>query len=163
MIDRPEPTRTEAGGELGRARVTVLSVELPAPLSGSRRADSELAAAVRFCVVGASGYAINLLVFRATLPLLPYALAFALAFAVSAASNFVWNRVWTFRARSAAVPGQLARFLTVSIAALLLDLALLWALVAQAGSGKLAAAAIAIAVVTPVSFAGNRLWSFAPG
>lgn len=157
MIDRPEP----AASQLDRAHVTVLLVELPEARPARRPCGRDLAQAVRFCVVGASGYAINLAVFRAALPLLPYALAFALAFAISACSNFCWNRVWTFRARSGAVAGQLARFLAVSVAALLLDLALLWALVEQAGAGKLVAAAIAIAVVTPVSFAGNRLWSFA--
>jgi len=164
-----DPHDAAPGGEADTLtaglHVRVLTVDVPAGRGrGSRRSGrAELAQAARFCAVGGSGYLVNLLVFRMALPVLPYLAAFATAFVVSASSNFVWNRLWTFRAHTAPVAGQFLRFLTVSTATLGLDLALLSGLVELGGMGKLAAAAIAIAVVTPISFAGNRLWSFARG
>src|SRR5918997_1450062 len=84
---------------------------------------------VRYCCVGASGYVINLAVFTPATRPLPYPIAFALAFAVAATSNFVWNRVWTFRVRHGVPHHQYARFLSVSLVALAVDLTILAALV----------------------------------
>jgi putative flippase GtrA len=116
---------------------------------------------IRFCCVGASGFAVNLGVFRLADATLPYLLAFTLAFVLSALSNFVWNRLWTFPGAPGRTHGQLARFVLVSALALGLDLGILAVLVERAHVPALAAAAIAILVVTPVSFAGNKRWSFA--
>ena len=54
---------------------------------------------------------------------------------------------------------QGARFLVVSTVALVANLAFLVALVAL-GMPKLSAQAIAIALVMPWNFVGNKLWSF---
>jgi putative flippase GtrA len=56
---------------------------------------------------------------------------------------------------------QGARFFVVSVLALLANIAVLYVLV-SIGVGKLPAQAIAILLVTPLNFAGNKLWSFAP-
>jgi len=48
----------------------------------------------------------------------------------------------------------------VSLAALGATLVLDYLLVHFGGVGKLAAAAIAIPLVTPLNFVGNKLWSF---
>ena len=55
---------------------------------------------------------------------------------------------------------QYARFLAVSVLALLIDLVALALLVEVFGVHKPVAAAIAIVVATPISFLGNKLWSF---
>jgi putative flippase GtrA len=115
---------------------------------------------VRYCLVGASGYVINLGVYALIYTELPYRLAFTIAFVVAASSNFVWNRVWTFRVAHGVPHHQYARFLTVSGVALAMDLAVLSFLVDAVGLHKVAAAAVAIVVATPVSFLGNKLWSF---
>src|SRR2546423_11420037 len=48
---------------------------------------------VRFCAVGASGYAVNLAVYAALLAAgLHYLAAAAIAFLVAAGSNYLWNR-----------------------------------------------------------------------
>jgi len=164
VIERPDGSGADAHPPLAEpVSVRVLKLDLPIgqqpPVRSGRR--HELGQAIRFCVVGGSGYVVNLAVFQAGLRLLPYPVAFALAFAVSAASNFALNRIWTFRARTSPVAGQFVRFATVSLLALALDLLLLSALVERAGVAKLPSAAIAIAVVTPLSFLGNRFWSFA--
>jgi len=117
---------------------------------------------VRFAAVGASGYAVNLAVFAAAVHLLgvDYKLAAVLAFLVSVANNFWWNRHWTFDARDGHAGFQAARFLTVSVVAFLLSAAMLVLLVEAAGLPKVPAQAIAIVTATPLSFLGQKLWSF---
>ena len=115
---------------------------------------------LRFCVVGGSGYVINVGLFTLLYHDLPYALAFVIAFVVAATNNFVWNRVWTFKIEHGVPHVQYARFLTVSLLALGIDLVSLWLLVEQVGTRKPVAAAISIVVATPISFLGNKLWSF---
>jgi putative flippase GtrA len=116
---------------------------------------------VRFCTVGASGYAINLAVYAALLIVgLHYLAASALAFVVAATSNYLWNRIWTFRTSDAPLLGQGARAFTVSALSLGANQLFLLVLVA-AGAGHLAAQAVAIVLATPFSFAANKLWAFA--
>jgi dolichol-phosphate mannosyltransferase len=116
---------------------------------------------VRFCAVGASGYAVNLAVYVTLLAVgLHYLAAAAIAFLVAAASNYLWNRTWTFRASEAPVLGQGARALLVSALSLGANQLFLLALVAG-GAGHLGAQAVAIVLATPFSFAANKLWAFA--
>ena len=116
---------------------------------------------VRFCAVGASGYAVNLAVYAALLEAgLHYLAAAAIAFLVAAASNYLWNRTWTFRTSDAPVLGQGARAFVVSALSLGANQLFLLVLVA-AGAGHLAAQAVAIVLATPFSFAANKLWAFA--
>jgi dolichol-phosphate mannosyltransferase len=114
----------------------------------------------RYCVVGASGYVVNLGVYTVALAWLPYRVAFTVAFIVAASTNFALNRVWTFRVEHGVPHHQYARFLTVSAGALCIDLAVLTVLVEVMDVHQVLAAAIAIVVATPVSFLGNKLWSF---
>jgi len=116
---------------------------------------------VRFCAVGASGYAVNLAVYAALLALgLHYLAAAAISFLLAAASNYVWNRTWTFEAAGSPLVGQSARALIVSGLSLGANQLFLLALVA-AGAGHLAGQATAILLVTPFSFSANKLWAFA--
>jgi putative flippase GtrA len=131
------------------------AVAAPTAAPGGRSA----AAFARYCTVGASGYVVNSALFWALAGTIAYPLAFAVAFVAAASTNFALNRAWTFRAGGPVSP-QYARFLTVSLAALAIDLLVLVALAEAAGLPKLAAAAIAIVAATPASFLGNRLWTF---
>lgn len=118
---------------------------------------------VRFACVGASGYVVNLAVFATAVHAagIDYRLAATVAFLVAVTNNFVWNRHWTFRAHDGHAGFQAARFFTVSVAAFLFNLLALQLLVGTAGLPEVPAQAIAIVLATPVSFAGNKLWSFA--
>jgi putative flippase GtrA len=144
-------------------------VERPAAtLSTSRRRAWASLCSVRnwqqlgkFCVVGALGYVVNLAVYDALLHEgLHYLVAATCSFLVAVTSNYTWNRIWTFREHRGHVGIQGARFLAVSIAALGANLAVLHLLIAYAGLGKLPAQAVAIVLVTPLNFVGNKLWSF---
>lgn len=116
---------------------------------------------LRFCLVGASGYAVNLAVYAALLTAgLHYLAAAAFAFLVAATSNYAWNRTWTFQSTGAPLVGQGARALLVSGLSLGANQLFLLVLVA-AGAGHLAGQAVAIALATPFSFAANKLWAFA--
>ena len=118
---------------------------------------------LRFAVVGASGYAINLIVFAILVKALGlhHAIAATGAFCVAVTNNFFWNRRWTFSS-AGAVPLQAARFFAVSVAALLVNLALLEVLIGPVALVPLLAQAVAVAVATPVNFIGNKLWTFEP-
>jgi len=116
---------------------------------------------LKFCAVGASGYVVNLVVFAlllraAGLHYLPAAIG---SFLVAVTNNYTWNRLWTFRGQRGHIGFQGARFLVVSVVALVGNLALLTALV-WAGLAEIPAQALAIVLVTPLNFAGNKLWSF---
>jgi putative flippase GtrA len=123
-----------------------------------RLLESEFA---RFCVVGASGYAVNLAVYAALLAAgLHYLAAAAISFLVAAGSNYLWNRIWTFRTSDVPIVGQGLRALVVSGLSLGANQLFLLAFVA-AGTGHLAGQAAAILFVTPFSFTANKLWAFA--
>jgi putative flippase GtrA len=117
---------------------------------------------VRYGVVGASGYVVNLIVFTLTVhPLgIPYQVAAVLAFLVSVLNNFWWNRHWTFGARDGHAGFQAVRFFVVSALAFALSYVVLIALVEGAGLAKVLAQAISIVAATPLSFLGQKLWSF---
>ena len=118
-----------------------------------------------FAVVGGSGYVVNLIVFT----LLTHGadvnhlLAAIGAFVVAVTNNFLLNRHWTFKRQGSTESHagfQAARFFTVSVVGLGVNLAVLAALVDGGGMSELPAQAIAVVVATPVNFIGNKLWTF---
>lgn len=117
--------------------------------------------AVRFCVVGVSGYAVNLAVFAALFDLagVHHLAAAVAAFAVAVTNNFLLNKYWTFRHHDVPASLQAARYLLVSLAALGLNLVILQALVV-AQMPEIPAQALAVLAVTPVNFLLNRRWTF---
>jgi dolichol-phosphate mannosyltransferase len=117
---------------------------------------------VRFGVVGASGYAVNLVVFALLVHAgsVDYKLAAVAAFVVALSNNFVWNRLWTFRASGGHAGFQAVRFCVVSLVAFGFNLAVLYLLVEGLGVSAVPAQAFAIAAATPLNFVGNKLWSF---
>jgi dolichol-phosphate mannosyltransferase len=117
---------------------------------------------VKFSAVGASGYVVNLAVYTTLVHGLGvhYILAAVLAFCVAVTNNFLWNRHWTFRATDGHPGFQAARFLTVSVMALGVNLTLLYLLVDVAGGPELPSQAISVAAAMPFNFIGNKLWTF---
>ncbi len=114
----------------------------------------------KFGAVGASGYVVNLAVYSAlVLSGVHYLAAAACSFLVAVTNNYTWNRLWTFRRQRGHLVYQGFRFLIVSTIALAGNLAFLSALVLL-GVPKIPAQAIAIVLVTPLNFVGNKLWSF---
>jgi len=116
----------------------------------------------KFAAVGASGYVVNLAVYTALLRGAGwhYAYAATASFLVAVTNNYLWNRVWTFRDQRGHVAHQGLRFFVVALVAYGANLGILAALIAF-GLNKVLAQAIAIVLVTPLNFIGNKLWSFA--
>jgi dolichol-phosphate mannosyltransferase len=151
------------------------TVELPQGARlrrGVRRTHSRLAVGVRhpgnwfqllrFGAVGASGYVVNLVVFAICVHLLSidYRVASVIAFVVAVLNNFWWNRHWTFGAREEHPVSQGVRFFTVSVLAFGFSLGVLVFLVDGLGLDKVIAQAIAVICAMPLSFLGQKLWSF---
>jgi putative flippase GtrA len=136
---------------------------------------------LKFGSVGASGYVINLAVFALLVHFadLHHMAAAVGAFVVAVSNNFWWNRHWTFaagaghagwpaeparakpsRAAVEALYFQAARFFVVSLVGLAINLVLLELFISSFDLPELAAQALAVALVTPVNFIGNKLWTF---
>ncbi len=117
---------------------------------------------IRFAAVGASGYVVNLVVFAACVHALTidYRISSVIAFLVSVINNFWLNRHWTFDAKHGHPIFQGVRFFAVSLLAFGFTEVVLIALVDGAGLSKVLAQAIAVAAAMPLSFLGQKLWSF---
>jgi len=117
---------------------------------------------IRFATVGASGYVVNLGVFAGCVHLLSidYRISAVIAFVVSVINNFWLNRHWTFAARHQHPILQAVRFFAVSLVAFAFTYVVLIVLVDSAGVSKVLAQAMAIVAGTPLSFIGQKLWSF---
>ena len=123
---------------------------------------NQLGQLLRFSLVGATGFAINVVAFAAALALgAHHLIAATAAAAIAMASNFACNRHWTFQAGHAAPAPQAARFAAVSITACLFALVVVELLIGTAGLPALVAQPASIAAALPLSFAGNRTWAFA--
>ena len=104
----------------------------------------------KFCVVGISGYVVNLGVYALLLNWanLHYRLAATGSFLVAVTSNYTWNRVWTFRHQRGHVGYQGIRFFIVSLVVYGANLALL-TLFVESGLGRIVSQAIAVAAAAP--------------
>jgi putative flippase GtrA len=113
----------------------------------------------KFGVVGALGYVINLGVYVALLGIGPHEASFV-AFVVAAASNYWWNRHWTFADSKGHFGQQGAKFFAVSLGALAVNQLWLLLFLDTLHFGKISAQALAVLLVIPLNFLGNKLWSF---
>lgn len=148
---------TEQAGAGGRLGLSARTGRVPAALQ--RR--ENWVQLVQFGAVGASGYVVNLAVYTLLLRQagLHYAAAATGSFLVAASWNYCWNRAWTFRAQRGHFGIQGMRFFVVSATVYGANVGVLAATV-SGGLGKIAAQAVAIILVTPLNYIGNKLWSF---
>jgi putative flippase GtrA len=116
----------------------------------------------RFLTVGASGFAINIVVYAVLVhPLsIPYVAAAVISNVVALSSNFVLNRRWTFDASHGRRRLQAPRFAVVSAGGFAVNLFVLRLCVEALGVPKLPAEVIASAIAAPVNFLGSRQWAF---
>lgn len=119
--------------------------------------------AARFLAVGGASYAVNISLYAAFVATgMHYMLAAVSSYAVGFSFNFLANRHWTFAAGGERLDRQFVRFSILAAVILALDLGLLRIAIADIGAPKVLAQAVVILLLAPVSFAGNRLWSFVP-
>jgi putative flippase GtrA len=117
---------------------------------------------LRFGAVGGASYVFNLGTYSLGLWAgLDYLLAATISFLIGFVFNFFANRHWTFGSGGDQVGGQFVRFSCVAALVLGLDLVLLRGAVEIAGLHEVVAQGVVILFLAPLSFALNRLWSFA--
>ena len=120
---------------------------------------------VKFGIVGASGFAVNLAVFTLLQHVVanhtaagPYYAIYSVAFLTGGVSNYFLNRVWTFRSTGHAGK-EAAQFLSVSVLALVVGL-IVSALVAPAlGHGHKTWFVATLSGIV-VNFFVNKYWTF---
>jgi len=144
----------EAAGTASLARVSVSTRAVRA-----LRSPHNWIQLAKFGVVGASGYVVNLVVYAGLLGIGAHKAA-AVSFIVAASWNYWWNRHWTFRNQRGSFAYQGARFFAVALLSLLVNQLWLFVFLDLMNLGKIQAQAIAIILVTPLNFLGNKLWSF---
>ena len=120
---------------------------------------------VKFGIVGASGFLVNLAVFTVLQRLVPnhansivYSVIFSIAFLTGGVSNYVFNRIWTFRSTGHAVL-QGAQFLTVSLIALIACLTVSAVVSPRLGHGHRTWFVANVAGIF-INFFLNKYWTF---
>jgi putative flippase GtrA len=117
---------------------------------------------LRFATVGVTNTVLSLALYAALLGLGTFYLAAsAVAFAVATLNSYALNRRWTFRSTGRRSP-EVLRFYVVALAGLGLNLVLLSLFVQDASLPRLVAQLAVIPLVSVVTFAWNRRWTFSP-
>jgi putative flippase GtrA len=117
---------------------------------------------IKFCLVGASNFLIDFLVYLLMTRLfgLHYIPASVISFAVAVTWSFEWNRKWTFRYQGSDLKWQYVKFFTANIISLCLNLGLLTLLIELFHIPDLWAKAVSSLIVAVFNFSLNRFWTF---
>ena len=133
--------------------------EVAARTARALRAPHNWIQLAKFGLVGRAATSINLVVYAALLGIGAHKAALV-SFVVSAANNYWWNRHWTFSDQKGHFAQQGMRFFVVALAALAVNQLWLLVFLDWLGWGKIVSQAVAIMLVMPLNFLGNKLWSF---
>jgi putative flippase GtrA len=120
---------------------------------------------VKFGIVGASGFVVNLIVFTVLQRVVPnheralqYDVIYSLAYLAGGISNYYLNRIWTFRSSGHAVK-EGAQFLTVSVVSLFVGLGVSALVAPMFGHGHRTWFIGTVAGIF-VNFFVNKYWTF---
>ncbi len=120
---------------------------------------------VKFGIVGASGFVVNLVAFTLLQRLVPhherpleYNLIYSAAFLAGGVSNYYLNRIWTFRSTGHAVR-EGAKFLSVSLVALAVGLLVSAGVSPWLGHGHKTWFVATVAGIF-INFFLNKYWTF---
>ncbi|MBV8373650.1 MAG: GtrA family protein [Candidatus Eremiobacteraeota bacterium] len=121
---------------------------------------------VKFGIVGASGFLVNLVAFTLLQRVVPdhakplqYNVIYTVAFLAGGLSNYYLNRVWTFRSTGHAVH-EGVKFMSVSVVALLVGLLVSAAVSPWLGHGHKTWFVATVAGIF-INFFLNKYWTFA--
>lgn len=116
---------------------------------------------LRFVLVGAVGYVVNLLAFAALFELgVRYVVASVVAYFISNVLMYLGNRYFTFRLGHAGFWSTYVRYLIVGLVVAGLTVAVLMLLVDLGGLHPTFGQALALLIVTPVAFILFKRWTF---
>jgi dolichol-phosphate mannosyltransferase len=119
----------------------------------------------RFLIVGGLGILVNLAVLWTLVNLgsMIYLPAAVLSFVAAVTFNFAGNRLFAFKDQSrlaGSTTAQYTKFFVVSVASLMVNLAVLFALVDVGHLWYMLGQVLAILTATGSNFAGNKFWTF---
>ena len=118
---------------------------------------------VKYCLVGAIGLVVNLIVYSLLVKgaHFYYLAGATVSFIVAVTNNFILNKYWTFGNPQGGMFVQAGRFLIISGTSLFMNLLILRLLIEDLNlDNKIVAQVIAISLVTVFNFMGNKMWSF---
>ncbi len=116
-----------------------------------------------FSLIGVVNTIIHFVVFMLLFETLGvhYLLASTLGFVFAVLNSYWMNSRWTFAELARRDSGEFFRFVTVSVAALLVNFCCMWVLVDLWSLYPPLAQALSILITLLVNFLGNRYWAFA--
>jgi dolichol-phosphate mannosyltransferase len=122
---------------------------------------SRVAQPLKFLLVGASGYVVNLAVFAGLYAIgVPYVPASILSYAFANALMYLGNRYFTFRLGHEGFWSAYLRYMLVGMVVVGLNAAILAALVEGTGIDARLGQAISLLLITPVAFVLFKRWTF---
>jgi putative flippase GtrA len=119
---------------------------------------------LRFVVVGAGGYAINVAVFAWLVAGgTPYVACSIVSYLLANALMYLGNRYFTFRLRHEGFWTAYLRYVLVGVIVVAFNATLLALLVEGLGLAKTPAQAVSLLALTPVAFVLFKRWTFRVG
>jgi len=116
---------------------------------------------IKFLIVGAAGFVVNLVVFALLYELgVPYLAASIASYAISNALMYLGNRYFTFALGHEGFWTAYARYAIVGSVIVGLNAAVLAVLVEIGGLHATLGQAVSLIVLTPVAFYLNKRWTF---
>jgi len=117
---------------------------------------------LKFCLVGCSNVIVTLTAFYILYNFfaINYLIASILAYSLGIVNSFTWNRLWTFRIRKSDVKREFARFLTVNLIGLGMNVCIMFLLVDVICANALVSQVIAVGLVLVFNFSLVRFWVF---
>lgn len=120
-----------------------------------------MAQPVKFLIIGAGGYLVNLAIFALLYGMdVPYVAASIGAYFVSNALMYLGNRYFTFGLGHDGFWGAYLRYVAVGATVAGLNALILAFLVEVVGLPATAGQAISLLLITPVAFLLNKRWTF---
>lgn len=116
---------------------------------------------VRYGTVVGSGYLLAIAFYSGELAIAipPYA-GLGIAFVLNGLYNFTLIRIWAFPPSGRSARSEFGRFCVVAAGSFVVNYASFALLYSAIGLGAATSQRLAILIAAPVTFLGNRLWSF---
>jgi dolichol-phosphate mannosyltransferase len=116
---------------------------------------------VRYIVIAGCGYLLAIAVYSGelTIGIAPY-LGLGIAFVLNGLFNFALIRIWAFPPSGANLRSDLARFCVVAAASFAVNYSVFAVLYSAIGLAADTSQRLGILIAAPVTFLGNRVWSF---
>ncbi|HEY2766947.1 MAG TPA: GtrA family protein [Solirubrobacteraceae bacterium] len=116
---------------------------------------------LRYGVVVASGYLLAIALYSGELAIgIPPYLGLGIVFVLNGLYNFALIRIWAFPPSGRSLRSELGRFCVVAAGSFVVNYASFAVLYSAIGLGAATSQRLGILIAAPVTFLGNRLWSF---